>query len=145
MCSKWTFYFYVHTRYTCRDILYRLEHSSPSSLTPSLSLFFSQIAFSQPNSIMDLVQFFVTFFRWVSVVLRGSSLDRTIIWTQWVAAASGNPLNPQHLPSSSRQRFRVAPHWDLRASGRPELLHYSENISLRCSKNFKWSVGNKEG
>lgn len=29
-------------------------------------LFFFQIAFSQHNSIMDLVQFFVTFFRWVS-------------------------------------------------------------------------------
>lgn len=30
------------------------------------ALFFFQIAFSQHNSIMDLVQFFVTFFRWVS-------------------------------------------------------------------------------
>lgn len=28
-------------------------------------VFFFQIAFSQHNSIMDLVQFFVTFFRWV--------------------------------------------------------------------------------
>lgn len=31
----------------------------------SFFLFLYQIAFSQHNSIMDLVQFFVTFFRWV--------------------------------------------------------------------------------
>ena len=49
--------------------------------------FFFQIAFSQHNSIMDLVQFFVTFFRWVTCLL---SQDLN-------AQLSGNP---PHLPNS---------------------------------------------
>lgn len=38
--------------------------TGPSPLLPG------QIAFSQQNSIMDLVQFFVTFFRWVTLLQR---------------------------------------------------------------------------
>lgn len=58
-------------------------------------LFFFQIAFSQHNSIMDLVQFFVTFFRWVSRR-----------YTRWQLPQVRPPTPPraQSRPSTSAQQ-----------------------------------------
>lgn len=65
---------------------------------------FVQIAFSQHNSIMDLVQFFVTFFRWVS---------RRYTWWQLPQSRTPHPehsADPLHLLSSSRPlRTHVTP------------------------------------
>lgn len=59
------------------------------SFSFSRVLFFFQIAFSQHNSIMDLVQFFVTFFRWVSRR-----------YTRWQLPQVRPPTPTPHPPST---------------------------------------------
>lgn len=62
---------------TCQPIIYLTFAFVPS-----------QIAFSQHNSIMDLVQFFVTFFRWVLAV---SKVWCNISWS-WQHLSAVKPV-----------------------------------------------------